>query len=290
MLKHIEYPDAQSQSAYFEGVLKQIKSVSGVEAVGADAKMPFMGLGMGGSVEIEGCPAPDETEMVAMGIVNPDYFRTMAILLIRGRKFTDQDRRQAPKVVLVNETFVRKYFPNEDPLGIRINCGDNSWHTIIGVVGDVRDYLYSNPPPQTYCCYLQASLGTMSLAVRTAGDPLKLAGAIRSAVMSIDNNQPLFSLMSMEQRLAEWISPQRMTMLVLASFALLALGLISIGIYGVISYLVTERTHEIGVRMALGASPTQVLALVLKKVALMAGTGVAAGVLSSLCLTRLIAS
>jgi putative ABC transport system permease protein len=249
-----------------------------------------MGMSFSG-LEIEGqpSPAPGEYRFIRVGVVNADYFRAMSIPLKQGRSFTDDDRTGKPEVALANESFVRRYFPQTDPLGKHLG-GDRDAMTIVGVVGDVRHSVDSPPEPQIYRSYLQAGSGMMSLAVRTRGDPRKLAGAVRSGILSVDKAQPVYSLMTLEERLADSLRPQRIHMLLVSALGVLALGLSVIGLHGVLSFAVAQRTHEIGVRIALGAERGDVLWLVVGEGLRLTVAGVVVGLLAALGLTRLIAS
>ena len=213
----------------------------------------------------------------------------MGIPLIKGRYFTGLDREEMPGVVIINETFARRFFPNEDCLGKRVRF--RKWMTIVGVVGDVRGYsLQRETKPTMYRSYLQDGSSHMRLLVRTVGDPIKWAAAVRSQIASIDKDQPPHDLMTFEQRLAEYLQPQRVTMLLLGAFAALALVLASVGIYGVISYSVTQRTHEIGVRGALGALESDIMRSVLGQGIALIIAGILVGLAETLRLTRFIRS
>ena len=304
-LSHPHYPDARSQAAFFEPVIERLRALPGVEAVGANSMLPVTQAGtLRIALETEGRPAPagpwPAGRLVAPGetlvcdaVVNGDYFRALSIPLLRGRSFTDQDRAGAPKVAMVSASVVRHLFPREDPLGQRVRNrfigGD--WLTIVGVVGDVIEYdLEQESLPQMYECYLQSGRPLMSMAVKTTGDPKRLADVVRDAVRRVDPRQPVYSLMTFEQRLARTLASRRSYLLLWGAFALLALGLAAVGVYGVVSCTVAQRTHEIGVRMALGASRASVLAQVLKQGAILAGSGVGLGLLAGTALTRVVAS
>jgi len=246
-------------------------------------------------VTIEGhrSDSSDRMERIAFAAVSSDYFRTMDIPLRRGRFFSESDGEGAPGVAIVNESFVRRYFPDEDPLGKRVETPfqRNEFLTIVGVVGDVRQMgLDKEGDPQIYRSYLQAGTSFMSLMVRTTGDPMKMASAVCSRIASVDRDQPPHGLMTLEQRLAKSIAPRQVNMLLLGSFACLALILAAVGIYGVVSYSVTQRTHEIGIHMALGAERRDVLKMVVGQALGLSAVGVAIGLAAAFAATRLISS
>jgi predicted permease len=203
----------------------------------------------------------------------------------------DSDREGAPVVAVINEQFVREHLRGEDPLGKRLITYGDDWRTIVGVVGNVRTGgLDSQPASVVYVSYLEAGCGGMSLAVRTADSPERLAAAVRARVRSVDPDLPVYSMLTMEQRLSGSLGRRRLNMLLLASFSGLALALAAVGIYGVVAYLVTERTHEIGIRLVLGASPQTVVLMIMKRGLLWVGLGIFVGFLGSIGLRRVIAS
>lgn len=288
------YPQPSLQTAYFEEALNRVGALPGVEAVAASVALPLGGTGMGGMFQVEGRPpAPPSVDSIVMfDMVNADYFRVLGIPLRSGRFFTAQDRRGAPGVIIVNEALARRYFPDEDPVGKRINTGGQSeWLTIVGVVGDVHVAGVAREVwPQYYQPYLQAGCPRMSIVVRTAGDPLRLAAAVSSQISGLDRDQPVFDIGTLEQRLSDSLAPRRTKMVLLGSFAGLATLLAAAGIFAVISYTVAQRTHEIGVRMALGARGDHILKLVVRQGMVLAAAGIGTGVLVSLWLTRYLAS
>jgi putative ABC transport system permease protein len=222
--------------------------------------------------------------------VSGDYFRAMGIPLRAGRTFNDRDAKGAPSVVVVDESLARRQFPNENPLGKHLHFWNQAWE-IVGVVGGAKYWsLSEDAAPHVYLSYLQVNWGSMSLVVRTqTGDPLKFAGPIRSELAAIDKNQPIHSFKTLEATVSELVSPQRFTTMLLTGFAAVAVLLAAIGIYGVMSYAVTQRTREIGVRMALGAQPRDVLKVLIMHGLVLVSSGVVFGLAASFALTRLIA-
>ena len=229
-------------------------------------------------------------------VVTPDYFQTMGIPHLRGRSFTEQDQGNTPGVVIVNEALANRYWPNEDAIGKRLGSfeevpGKQKWLEIVGVVGNVRHKASEMEVMEEVSFpYKQSPGDFMNLVVRTTSDPASMVPAIRSQVLSVDKDQPVSDIMTMDQRVAKSVAAKRFVMFLLGAFSILALGLASVGIYGVMAYLVTQRTQEIGVRMALGAQKRDVLKLVVRKGMALAIIGAAIGLVASLALTRLMRS
>ena len=231
-------------------------------------------------------------------IISGDYLKAMGIPLIRGRVLSERDHANAPKVMLINDSFARRHFPNEEALGqrIRLTIAPNFIAEIVGIVGDVKHRgLEREAGAEAYVSYLQAPTPTMSLIVRASsvnhavGDPANLTASIREAVQKVDKDQPLYDVKPMAAWVNESVARQRFNMLLLGVFAAVALVLAAIGIYGVISYSVTQRTHEIGIRLALGAQRKDVLRLVVGQGLALTVAGVACGVAGAFALTRLMA-
>ncbi|HEY0321327.1 MAG TPA: ABC transporter permease [Pyrinomonadaceae bacterium] len=288
--------------SFFTELEEKIKATPGVEAVSFSNGLPFLGAAED-SVWVKGRPKakPTDEMMAVQYLVTPDYFRTLGIELKKGRLINEQDRAGSPLVVLVDESFAQKYFPGEDPIGQSLDMGhDAPSFQIVGIVGHVKHYgLDGEVPvdPQYYIPFRQVPddyfprvVNRMSLSVRTTGDPLKVVPAIRQQVLSTDQNQPVYNARSMEQVIAESIASRRFAMLLLTIFAGVALLLASVGIYGVMSYSVTQRTHEIGIRMALGASALDVLKMVVGQGMLLVLIGVVCGLLGAFGVTRVMSS
>jgi putative ABC transport system permease protein len=294
-LPEVKYPEPQRQRDFFERLLNRIAALPGVKAAGAINHLPLSGTGIQRSFLIEGRPEPKLN--VGFRMVSPDYFQAIGVPLLAGRLIDDRDRENAISVAVVNETFARIFLANEDPLGKRIKIGSAQgpfpWLTIAGVVEDVKhNGLDSETRPEMYVPYLQPLLPSwgvppMFLVVRSESEPASLAAAVRGVVRELDRDQPIYGVATMGQLLSRSIAPRRFNMTLLAVFAALALALAGVGIYGVMSYAVTERTREIGIRMALGAQAGDALKLVIRQGMKLALVGVALGLMGAFALTRL---
>ena len=291
-----KYPRSSNRRAFYQQVINKIEELPGVESVGAINTLPLGGDGLAFQLLIEGRVPQNQSEqlMADFRVINQNYFATMGIPLKRGRVFTDQDTETSPKVAVINETLANRHFPGEDPIGKRISLimfGDPVDHEIIGVVGDVKhSTLDSESGLEVYDSYIQTPSPFMTLAVRTSAPPMSMASGLRSAVLSLDNEQPIFNVKTMEQIVSDSIVMPRLSTSLLAIFAGLALFLAAIGIYGLVSFSVTQRRQEIGIRMALGAKQSDVLKLALIQGAKLALIGVVIGLVGAFAATRLLSS
>jgi putative ABC transport system permease protein len=286
------YKEFAQVTAFYTELLERISTIPGVRDAGIinSGNASF-------SVSIDEHPPrpPGQGPSAQINQVSPDYFKTMGIGLRAGRFFTTRDVKGAQPVVIIDETFAQHYFPDEDPIGKHINgefsfAAGNTSFQIVGVVSGAKYWdLSRDPSPHMYFSYLQENWWSMSLRIRAqSGDPMKLAAPIRAELAAMDKNQPIHSFMALEERVSEMIAPQRFTTTLMAGFAALAALLGAIGIYGVMSYMVAERTREIGVRMALGAQTGNVMRMVLRHGMVLAVAGVAIGLAASFALARVI--
>ena len=295
------YRDWRQVSELYSGLIARLKSLPGVQSADATGFLPLEG-GWPTKFLIQGRPPVQGEEPVAQHRpVSEGYFQTMGVPLLGGRRFDDRDQADAPGVVIVNQALQRRYFPNEDPVGKRITTLARQYGPlgrvmpaslemeIVGVVGDEKNSsLSKTAEPAVYFSHRQFSYRSMSVVVRATAAPLSLVNAVQNEVWTLDRNLPVSNVKTMEQRLGEAVAQPRFSALLLGLFAALALLLAAVGIYGVISYTVQRRTHEIGVRMSLGASAGDILKLVVGRGLALTLTGVGLGVLGSFGLTRLI--
>ena len=290
------YEDKNKRLDFFQQLLGRVESLPGVMKTGAVSIVPFSSSSNSNNFQIVGQPQfrKGEEPYVEVRVTTPGYFDAIGTALRQGRLFTAQDDAKAGRVILVNETFAKRYLPGQQPIGQRLRLGgdDKDTQEIIGVVADVKnDDLDERIDPASYLPYSQnANRRTMNLVIRGTQDPTRLVSAVRSEVRALDPNLPVSNVKTVSQMIGERISPKRLMAYILAVFALSALLLASVGLYGVMSYAVAQRTREIGIRMALGARAADVLKLVLKNGMSLALIGVAIGLAGAFALTRLLAS
>jgi predicted permease len=295
-LPRSKYKEPQKSLAFQQELLQKIKALPGVEAAGTINHTPLKGFGLIVFTGIEGHPPPDKKDPpIGVGAVSPDYFQALRIPLLNGRNLDERDGPNMQKVALVNAAFAQRYFPGGDVLGKRVGfaCEESEGfcRIIVGVVGNIRqESLTDEVAAEIYVPDAQMPLNSVTLFVRTAGDPLASVAAVRSQVLAIDNNQPIYDVKTLAQRVSEATAVSRSLTLLFSAFALLALVLGSVGIYGIVSYAVTQRTQEIGIRMALGARAGDILQLILKHGVVLVLSGVVIGIAGAFALTRFLAS
>jgi putative ABC transport system permease protein len=304
LLPFSTHPQPAQRATFFRQVLERIRALPGVASASAVSRIPMAPGNNSGTMTGEhssiGPPMNPEAPQVEteMRWASPDYFQTLGITLLKGRDFNDADGIGEQPVAIVDENFARRFYPNEDPIGKRIKRGGpNStrpWKTIIGVVRPIRNQrLDATSLPQAYFPVLQEAdeMFNLSFAVRTTGgDPTALTQSLRAAVLAVDRNQPIFDVKPLRQIVGDSIALKRLALMLLGAFAVVALLLAAVGIYGVMAYSVTQRTHEIGIRLALGAQMGDVLRLVLKQGLRLTCLGIALGWLAALGLTRLLSA
>jgi putative ABC transport system permease protein len=297
-LNDSKYPKDMQQATFFQQLLDRLRVLPGVKEAGLCNSLPLSGRQrMGIGVQFEGQPArsPEQVQSQSASSISVSaaYFRAMGIPIIQGRGFTEHDDANAPQVVILNQTMAHQFFPNENPIGRRMVMGQgaNALATVVGVVGDVRNRgLDAQAQAAFFVPFSQSPDSTMEVALLTAVEPTSMATAVRNAVAAIDPEQPVLDISTMDERLAASVAPRRFNLVLLASFALLAMLLAGVGIYGVVSYSVSQRTHEVGVRMALGAQRRDVLKVILAQGMVLLLTGIGIGLVGAFLLTRFLAS
>jgi putative ABC transport system permease protein len=291
------YTKPEQVRAFYREIVRRIDRLPGVQAAGATAALPLSGQGSSGTVTID-------TQAVQMDQRTPEadwrpvtagYFQAIGMSVLRGRGFTESDSETAAPVAIIDDTLAHTFFPNVDPVGKRLHLGGmastSPWMTIVGVVTHVHYREIEAPSRvQVYWPEAQRPFNTMSLAIRTSVDPLSLATAVRQEILSVDPSQPVYQVRSMEQLRSDWLSQRFLALLLVGLFAALAVILAAVGIYGVMSYAVTRRTHEMGIRMALGAQPRDILNMILSQGTALMGIGLGAGIVAALGLSRLMSA
>ncbi|HEY6393284.1 MAG TPA: FtsX-like permease family protein, partial [Bryobacteraceae bacterium] len=290
-LPQSKYPSGGMWQRFYEPALERIQAAPGVRAVGMIKLLPLQNWGSNGDFAIEGRPPtePGQAPFAESRDVSPGYFRAMGIPIVRGRDVFAQDSATSLPVVMINDALARKYFQGQDPIGQKIQW--DGWRTIVGVAGSIHQAgLDQAPLPELYFPAAQrpGSIAGMTLVISSNVEPTSLTRAIESAIHSVDPSQPVFGVKTMERVVSDSLSSQRLYVWLLGVFAAIALILASAGIYGVMSYLVTRRTQEFGVRMALGASASDILRMVLRQSLMLIAVGVAIGLVGAFAVTRVL--
>ena len=296
-LPDVRYHAAQQQTLFQQQLLQRVGSLPGVQNAATVDNLPFSGNAFNTSFTIEGRPTgpTTETPRAYYRVISPDYFPAIGIELHKGNQFTDRDTAEQPGVAIVNETAAQRYWPGVDPLGKRIKRGrpesKNPWLTVIGIVSGSRQLsLKEGSQPEIYVPYLQNPGLTFTLVARTASDPRSLTGALRKEVLSADREIPAVNIKLMEELISNSVAKERFYVLLLAVFAALALILAAVGVYGVMSYSVTLRTRDIGIRMALGARPADIFKHIVGQALLLGLIGLGVGIVLAIASTRVMSS
>jgi predicted permease len=293
-----KYPSAQSERCleFVNEAMERMRHLPGVESVGAAGFMPLSGFWGTADFTVQGQPepAPDQKPSAKSDLITPDYFRAMGISVLKGRAFTDQDRKDTSQVVIVNETLAHKVFGNQNPIGQQLNFGDSKkpdlWE-VVGIVSETHDFgLEEKVRGTVFRPFAQIPLPVVAFVVRTSGPPSSLTSAVKHSIWSVDKDQPIYKIISLDRLASESLALRRVSSVLLGAFSALALLLAGLGIYGVMAFSVAQRTHEIGVRMALGAQRSSVLKMVIAHGMKIVIAGLAIGLAGAFALSRVVAS
>jgi putative ABC transport system permease protein len=292
-LPDTRYDDHERQAAFVTSALDRIAGIPGVQVAGMTTDLPFSGSRSTSSFNIEGRPAPEPGRQPIADVrnVSPDYFRAMGIDVLRGRAFDERDRQGSMPVVIINATLAQRFFPGEDALGKRLLLRNDVPTEIVGIIDDVRhDDLRAAAPAEFYRPIAQQWTQRLFIAARVDGDPSAFATPVADAILAVDPELPPVGVRTMNERLERWMTPQRITLRLLGAFAGVAILLAAMGLYGVVSYAVSQRSRELGIRMALGADRREILRLVIGQGARMIVAGLAVGLLAALAVARALSS
>ncbi|HZM90151.1 MAG TPA: ABC transporter permease [Blastocatellia bacterium] len=294
-LPSIKYPKPESITQFYHRLIERLNEIPDVESVATTYSLPMSTVALAWEpIAVEGYVPSGAQELIISNvrIVSPDYFQTMRIPLVNGRYFDHRDVKGAPETVIVDEAMAERFWPNEDPLGKRLQRGGSgSWRTVVGVISNARQYSAEKEPPiAVYYPSEQFAARNMFLVIRTTRDPSGMTGAITKEIQALDPEMPVFDVGTMDQRLHDSLARRRFSMFLLGLFAVVASVLAAIGIYGVMAYSVNERTHEIGIRLALGAPPAKVRQLVIRQALVLTSFGIATGLAGAFALTRVMSS
>jgi putative ABC transport system permease protein len=289
-LPTVKYAEDHQVISFYDQVLKGIETLPGVQAVGATTSLPLTPTALRLRYTVDDQPPVNPAEIPRANVkaISPNYFRAMSIPLLKGRFFTEMDHDKSPPVIVINESLARKYWADQDAVGKRVtmpSLGRVS-REIVGVVADVKhSSLDTESGAEIYVPYLQRPWSFMNLVVHTSSDPTNMIGAVRGEILSVDRNQSVYDVKTMEQVVSDSVSQPRLYTILLAVFASVALVLAAVGIYGVMNYSVTQRTHEIGIRLALGAQRGEIMRMVVGQGMILALIGVTVGLVAAFVLT-----
>jgi putative ABC transport system permease protein len=295
-LPRSRYKTGEERKQFFSQLFERVKTIRSVDSVGAISQLPLSGYSMMGRFPIEGQPPPEQGKgkPIPLGIITPDYFRAMQIPLVDGRFFDARDAKAMPDVAIVNEAMVKKFWPGANPIGKKLGalCDEGAMcRTVVGVVGDIRhEGVAHEAQPEIYVPHQQVSLPNLSLVLRTSGNPYAVVSAVRNEVRALDKDQPVALVQTLEDHISQSVLQPRLLTMLLSTFAGLALVLAAVGVYAMMSYSVSQRRGEIGIRIALGAMKTDILRLIVGHAFALVAISLAIGVAVALAATRLLRS